>query len=62
MYFGCLMRFQSGYIAALSHDVVTEQQNLRKIVKDMSTRLRSCESENAVLKQQSNNIIRYCTI
>ena len=45
-------------IAALSHGVVIKQQDLRKIVKDISTRLHSCESENAVLKSENASLIQ----
>jgi hypothetical protein len=33
--------------AALSHGVIIKQQDLRKTIKDISTRLQNCESENA---------------
>ena len=34
--------------AALSYGVVIKQQDLRKIIKDISTRLHNCESENTI--------------
>jgi hypothetical protein len=30
--------------------VIIKQQDLRKTIKDISTRLKNCESENAILK------------
>jgi hypothetical protein len=45
-------------IAALSHGVVIKQQDLRKIVRDISIRLQSCESENAVLKSENASLIQ----
>src|SRR5919197_2749560 len=35
-------------IAALSHGVVIKQQDLRKTIRDIGTRLESCESENTI--------------
>jgi hypothetical protein len=45
-------------IAALSHGVVIKQQDLRCIIKDISTRLQNCESENAVLKSDNASLIQ----
>jgi hypothetical protein len=45
-------------IAALSHGVVTKQQDLRKIVKDINIRLQNCESENAILKSDNASLIQ----
>jgi hypothetical protein len=45
-------------IAALSHGVVIKQQDLRCIIKDISTRLQNCESENAVLKSENASLIQ----
>jgi DNA-directed RNA polymerase len=45
-------------IAALSHGVVTKQQDLRKIVKDINIRLQNCESENIVLKSDNASLIQ----
>src|SRR5919199_2892997 len=44
-------------IAALSHGVVIKQQDLRKAIRDIGTRLQSCESENAVLKSENTSLI-----
>ena len=45
-------------IAALSHGVVTKQQDLRKIVKDINIRLQNCESENTILKSDNASLIQ----
>jgi DNA-directed RNA polymerase len=45
-------------IAALSHGVVTKQQDLRKIVKDINIRLQNCESENTTLKSDNASLIQ----
>jgi hypothetical protein len=45
-------------IAALSHGVVIKQQDLRKTIMDIGTRLQSCESENAVLKSENTSLIQ----
>jgi regulator of replication initiation timing len=47
----------SAIIAALSHDVVIKQQDLRKTIRDIGTRLQSCQSENAVLKSENTSLI-----
>jgi hypothetical protein len=44
-------------IAALSHGVVIKQQDLRKAIRDIDTRLQSYESENAVLKSENTSLI-----
>ena len=44
--------------AALSHGVVTKQQDLRKIVKDINIRLQNCESENTILKSDNASLIQ----
>jgi hypothetical protein len=44
-------------IAALSHGVVIKQQDLRRAIRDIGTRLQSCESENAVLKSENTSLI-----
>src|ERR687886_2720382 len=44
-------------IAALSHGVVIKQQDLRKAIRDIGTRLQSYESENAVLKSENTSLI-----
>src|ERR671932_1908745 len=44
-------------IAALSHGVVVKQQDLRKTIRDIGTRLQSYESENAVLKSENTSLI-----
>ena len=44
--------------AALSHGVVTKQQDLRKIVKDINIRLQNCESENTTLKSDNASLIQ----
>jgi hypothetical protein len=45
-------------IAALSHGVVIKQQDLRKTIRDIGTRLHSCESENAVLKSENTSLLQ----
>jgi hypothetical protein len=45
-------------IAALSHGVVIKQQDLRKIIRDISTRLQTCESENTVLKSDNASLVQ----
>jgi hypothetical protein len=45
-------------IAALSYGVVTKQQDLRKIIRDISTRLHTCESENNILKSDNASLIQ----
>src|SRR5918996_3483046 len=45
-------------IAALSHGVVIKQQDLRKTIRDISTRLQNCESENTVLKSDNASLIQ----
>jgi predicted nuclease with TOPRIM domain len=45
-------------IAALSHGVVIKQQDLRKIVRDINTRLQNCESENTILKSDNTSLIQ----
>jgi hypothetical protein len=45
-------------IAALSHGVVIKQQDLRKTIRDISSRLENCESENAVLKSENTSLIQ----
>jgi hypothetical protein len=45
-------------IAALSHGVVIKQQDIRKTIRDISSRLDSCESENAVLKSENTSLIQ----
>jgi hypothetical protein len=45
-------------IAALSHGVVIKQQDLRKIIRDISTCLQNCENENAVLKSENVSLIQ----
>jgi septal ring factor EnvC (AmiA/AmiB activator) len=44
-------------IAALSHCVVIKQQDL-KTIRDIGSRLHSCESENAVLKSENTSLIQ----
>ena len=44
--------------AALSYGVVIKQQDLRKIIKDISTRLHNCESENTILKSDNESLIQ----
>jgi hypothetical protein len=44
-------------IVALSHGVVIKQQDLRKTIRDIGTRLQSCESENAALKSENTSLI-----
>jgi hypothetical protein len=48
----------SAIIAALSHGVVIKQQDLRKTIRDIGSRLHSCESENAVLKSENTFLIQ----
>ena len=45
-------------IAVLSHGVVTKQQNLGKIVRDINIRLQNCESENTILKSDNASLIQ----
>ena len=45
-------------IAALSHGVVIKQQDLRKTIRDISTRLQSCESENTMLKSDNASLVQ----
>jgi hypothetical protein len=45
-------------IAALSHGVVIKQQDLRKTIRNISTRLQNCESENTVLKSDNASLIQ----
>src|SRR5919198_6627324 len=45
-------------IAALSHGVVTKQQDLRKTIRDVITRLQNCESENNILKSDNASLIQ----
>src|ERR687888_2666826 len=44
--------------AALSHGVVTKQQDLRKTIRDISARLHNCESENTILKSDNASLIQ----
>jgi hypothetical protein len=44
--------------AALSYGVVIKQQDLRKIIRDISTRLHNCESENTILKSDNESLIQ----
>jgi hypothetical protein len=44
-------------IAALSHGVIIKQQDLRKIIRDISTRLHNCETENTMLKSDNASLI-----
>jgi hypothetical protein len=44
--------------AALSYGVVTKQQDLRKIIRDISTRLHICENENTILKSDNASLIQ----
>jgi hypothetical protein len=45
-------------IAALSHGVVIKQQDLRKTIRDISTRLQNCESENIMLKSDNVSLVQ----
>jgi hypothetical protein len=45
-------------IAALSHGVIIKQQDLRKIIRDISTRLHNCETENTMLKSDNVSLIQ----
>ena len=45
-------------IAALSHGVVIKQQDLRKTIRDISTRLQNCESENTMLKSDNASLVQ----
>jgi hypothetical protein len=45
-------------IAALSHGVIIKQQDLRKIIRDISTRLHNCETENTMLKSDNASLIQ----
>jgi DNA-binding MurR/RpiR family transcriptional regulator len=45
-------------IAALSHGVIIKQQDLRKITRDISTRLHNCETENTMLKSDNASLIQ----
>jgi hypothetical protein len=45
-------------IAALSHGVVIKQHDLRKTVRDIGIRLRSCESENTMLKSDNASLVQ----
>jgi hypothetical protein len=44
-------------IAALSHGLVIKQQDLKRTIIDISTRLQSCESENGILKSENTSLI-----
>jgi hypothetical protein len=48
----------SAITAALSHGVVTKQQDLRRTIRDISIRLHNCESENTVLKSDNASLIQ----
>ena len=45
-------------IAAPSNSVVTKQQDLRKTIRDVITRLQNCESENNILKSDNASLIQ----
>jgi hypothetical protein len=45
-------------IAALSHGVVIKQQDLRKTIRDIGSRLHSCESENTMLKSDNALLVQ----
>jgi hypothetical protein len=45
-------------IAALSHGVVIKQHDLRKTIRDISTRLQNCESENTMLKSGNASLVQ----
>jgi hypothetical protein len=45
-------------IAALSHGVVIKQQDLRKTIMDIGSRLHSCESENTMLKSDNASLVQ----
>jgi hypothetical protein len=44
--------------AALSHGVVIKQQDLRKMIRDISTRLQNYESENTMLKSDNASLVQ----
>jgi hypothetical protein len=45
-------------IAALSHGVFIKQQDLRKTIMDIGSRLLSCESENTMLKSDNALLVQ----
>jgi hypothetical protein len=45
-------------IAALSRGVVIKQQDLRKTIRDISTRLQNCESGNTMLKSHNASLVQ----
>ena len=46
-------------IAAPSNSVVTKQQDLRKTIRDISSSLQNCESENVILKSDNASLIQH---